>query len=60
MKTLALMLSAGLVLAACKPAPPPPDILKSQHQALDQAKALDGQLQQQLQDRMKAADDQQK
>lgn len=59
MKTLALMLSVGLVLVACKPAPPP-DILKSQHQAIDKAKALDGQLQQQLQDRMKAADDQQK
>jgi len=60
MKALALMVAAGMVLSACKPVQPPPDIVKSQRQALDKAKALDGQLQQQLQERMKAVDDPQK
>ena len=50
----------GLALAGCKPAEPPPDILKSQRDALDKAKALSGQMQQQLDDRMKASDEAQK
>ena len=60
MKMRAALLVVGLTLTGCKPAQPPPDILKLQHQALEQAKRLDGQLQQQLQDRMKAIDDDQK
>lgn len=50
----------GLALSGCKPAEPPPDILKSQREALDKAKALSGQMQQQLEDRMKASDEVQK
>ena len=50
----------GLCLAACKPADPPPDLIKAQRQALDKAKALEGQMQQQAEDRMKAAEEERK
>jgi hypothetical protein len=49
----------GFGLIACKPADPPPDLLKGQRDALNQAKAVEGQLQQ-AQDRMKAAEESQK
>lgn len=48
-----------LVLLGCKPAESPPDVLKTQREALDKAKALDRQMQQQLQDRMRTNDDEQ-
>jgi hypothetical protein len=50
----------GLSLAGCKPADAPPDLLKTQRAALEKAKALEGQMQQQAQERMKAIDDVQK
>ena len=50
----------GLTLSACKPADPPPDLIKTQRQGLNKAKALEGQLQQQSDERMKAADEAQK
>lgn len=57
----AIMLgSLGLCLSACKPADPPPDLLKTQRQALEQAKALEGQMQKQLEDRMNAAEQEKK
>jgi hypothetical protein len=50
----------GLSLSACKPSDPPPDLLKTQRQALDKAKALGGQMQQQADDRIKAGEQDQK
>lgn len=50
-----------LVVSGCQPSSdPPPDIIKTQRGALNKAKALEGQMQQQAQDRMKAADETQK
>jgi outer membrane PBP1 activator LpoA protein len=57
------MLMAGLIvcgLAACKPASPPPDIVKTQRDALNKAKAVEGQVQQQAQEQQKTIDEQQK
>jgi hypothetical protein len=43
--------------AACKPSnDPPPDILKSQREAMDKAKAVGNQIQQSNQERMKQVD----
>lgn len=47
---------SGLALAGCMPAEPPPALLKTQKDALDSAKTIDRQLQQQ-QDKMKAAEE---
>lgn len=45
----------ALLVSGCQPSSdPPPDIIKSQRGALNKAKALEGQMQQQAQDRMKA------
>ncbi|KAF3996645.1 hypothetical protein [Glaciimonas immobilis] len=60
MRALAAGLLASLTLVACKPAASPGDILKPQRDALEQTKALDGQMQQQYKERQKAIDDQQK
>ena len=58
MITIRIMIGAAmLVLAGCKPAEPPPNLLKSQRETLDKAKALEGQMQQQVQDRMKSVDE---
>jgi outer membrane PBP1 activator LpoA protein len=50
----------GLCLSGCKPDGPPPDLVKTQREALNKAKALEGQMQQQADERMKAIDDAQK
>lgn len=53
-----LMLAATVVLAGgCQPAESPPNIAKSQREALDKAKAVEGVLQQQAQEHRQAADD---
>lgn len=53
-----MMLAAIVVLAGgCQPAEPPPDIVKSQRDALNKAKAVEGQLQQQAQEHRQAADE---
>jgi hypothetical protein len=46
--------------AGCQPSEPPPDIIKTQREALNKAKALEGQMQQQAQERMQAEEEQQK
>ncbi len=52
-----ITLAAVVVLAAgCQPAEPPPDIVKTQRDALHKAKAVEGQLQQQAQERQQASD----
>lgn len=55
---------SGLVLAVvsvsgCKPTEPPVDIIKTQRDALNKAKAVEGQLKQ-TQERTKAAEEEQK
>ncbi|MES2935592.1 MAG: hypothetical protein V4805_19125 [Pseudomonadota bacterium] len=59
---IARMLAASVLLSlsACKPAEPPPvppDLLKTQREALEKAKALEGQMKQQLNERMKSVDE---
>jgi hypothetical protein len=49
----------SFLLCSCKPADPSSDLIKTQRQALDQAKAVEGLLQQ-SQDRSKALEDEQK
>ena len=53
--TIALTMAAAV--SGCKPAGPPPDLLKTQRDALNIAKAVEGQLQQQADDQRKAIDD---
>lgn len=48
----------SLVLAGCKPAAPPPQILKTQIDALEKAKGVDKQLQD-AQDRDRAVEEEQ-
>ena len=50
----------GLALAGCTPAEPPPDLIKAQREALNKAKAVEGQLQQYADDQRKAAEEAQK
>jgi len=56
-----LMLAALVVMVGgCRPAEPPPDLVRSQREALNKAKAVAGQLQQQAQEQKQAADDAEK
>lgn len=50
----------GLAVVGCQPAEPSPDVLKNQRAALTKARAVEGQVQQQAEERMKAADEAQK
>lgn len=45
------------VLAACKPAGPPPDMIQKQREALEKARNVESQVQQQEDERRKALDD---
>jgi hypothetical protein len=49
-----IVLTLGLV--GCRPAAPPIDPIAPQRAALNKAKALEGEMQQQLKDRMKSVD----
>lgn len=64
MKNHAMLIMAtglvGLVAAGCQPAQPPPDVLKGPRAALTKTRAVEGQVQQQAEERMKAADEAQK
>ncbi len=59
-QTIVSITAMAISMAACKPNAPPPDLLKSQHEALDKAKAVEGQLQQQADQQRKAIDDAEK
>jgi outer membrane PBP1 activator LpoA protein len=57
-KNLKHLLMSGLavlVLAGCKPGPPP-DIAEGPRKGLEKAKALEGQMQQQSEERKKSVD----
>jgi len=57
-KSLRYLLTSGLIvlmLAGCKPGPPP-DIAEGPRKGLEKAKALEGQMQQQAEERKKSAD----
>lgn len=49
-----------LALSTCKPQGPPPDVLKTQREALEKVKAVEGQLQQQAEEQKKVIDDAQR
>lgn len=53
------IVAASLALGACKQSGSPPDLLKTQRDTLNQAKALDDQLQQRTQEQMRAMEDSQ-
>ena len=55
-----LDVTMAMALSGCKPAGAPPDLLKTQREALDKAKAVEGQLQQHAEEQRKAIDDTQK
>jgi outer membrane PBP1 activator LpoA protein len=50
----------GTALAGCQPHDAPPDLVKTQREALNKAKALETQLQQQADAQRRAIDDAQK
>jgi hypothetical protein len=53
-----MVLAAIVVLACgCQPSEPPPDLAKTQRDTLNKAKAVEGVLQQQSQERKQAADE---
>ncbi len=47
----------GMLLGACQPAGSPPDLVQTQRDALNKAKGVEQQLQQQSQDRIKSSDE---
>jgi hypothetical protein len=44
--------SLGLALPGCKPDGSPPDMIKTQRDAMNEAKALEGKMQQQVHEKM--------
>jgi hypothetical protein len=49
-----------VILAACKPAESPPDLVKTQRDALDKSKTVEGQLQQQADEQRRAVENAEK
>lgn len=58
--TLVIVGMFCLAGTGCRPAEPPPDVLKNQRDALVKARALDGQMQQLAKERMEAVNEAQK
>jgi hypothetical protein len=58
-KTVAVALIAA-ALSGCQPAEPPPDLLKTQREGLNKAKAVEGQVLQQADEQRKAAENAEK
>ena len=52
-----IALTMATAISGCKPAGPPPNLLETQRDALNKAKAVEGQLQQQADEQRKAIDD---
>ena len=58
--TFCTVFAATLALSACKPSAPPPEIFKTQTDALEKAKGVEAQLQQAEERRRAAEEEQQK
>jgi len=58
MRKIVLMLLAGLLVAACDSGPkaPPPDLLKSQREAMEKARQTEAVIDQATTDRLKRAE----
>ena len=54
---MTIALTIATAISGCRPVDPPPDLLKTQRDALTKAKAVEGQLQQQAGEQRKAIDD---
>jgi hypothetical protein len=52
-----LMIVCAGSLAACKPAGPPPDLVQKQREALEKARNVEGQVQQQDDERRRVLED---
>lgn len=52
-----LVIGSAILLAACSPKAPPPDLVKTQRQVLEQSKAVEGVLRKQSEDQGRAIDD---
>ncbi len=50
----------GVIFIGCQPSATPPDLLKTQRESLEKAKAVDGQLQKKAEEDRKAIDDAQR
>jgi hypothetical protein len=50
----------GIALLGCQPDGPPPDLIKTQRDGLNKAKAVEGQLQQQAEEQRKMIEEAQK
>jgi hypothetical protein len=56
-KTVVVAVSVAFALAACKPAGPPPDIIKTQREALQKARNVGAVEQKSADEQQKAADE---
>jgi outer membrane PBP1 activator LpoA protein len=54
---LAIALTVACIATACKPSEPPPDIIKTQRDAMQKSRAVEGQLEQAAEEQKKAADE---
>lgn len=59
-RRILLVIAMGISIVGCKPAGPSPDLIKTQRETLEAAKAVGEQMQQHAQERMQAAEDAQK
>lgn len=61
--TIKKIMTVGLIsyaLCGCQPSEPQPDLIKTQREALNKAKAVEGQVMQQANDQKKAIDEAEK
>ncbi|MBI1889111.1 MAG: hypothetical protein HYS18_00540 [Burkholderiales bacterium] len=49
-----MVVTLAALVAACKPSEPPPDLVKTQREALEKAKAVEGQVLQAAQEQKRA------
>ncbi|HYD79292.1 MAG TPA: hypothetical protein VEC06_05745 [Paucimonas sp.] len=59
-RLVATICVGGLMLAACKPSEPPPDLIKTQRETLNNAKSVGGQLENQAEEQKNAVENAEK
>jgi outer membrane PBP1 activator LpoA protein len=59
-RRLAIVIAIPFILSACKPSEPPPDIIKTQRDALNKSKAVEGKLEQQADEQRKTLENAEK